>query len=443
MHGCNGVYELDRMHHCRNRLYVWCDLYAGTSVHAGPGKEEDLVRGQEGVQRLRIALLRGQSAQFEARADRGSTDPRSFVRDASRAARPRPAGRLGGGQRAAAVTRRLCVAALILAWGAGSHGATIRVEPQPADSMRALHVALERSQPGDSLLLMPGVYRGTYWLKKGVSLLGIAGPDSTILDAAGERYCLMGRGIDSTTVITGLTLQNGRRPHANSGGGGIYLHRSSPVIVNNVFRHHLGYFGPGVYANYDSHPVVAFNVFHDNEGYLGGAIAAYIDCNPLIYNNLVFDNQAVSGGGVLSFNSAPVVVNNTLVRNQASQGGGGVYFNTSPALVEANVIANSGERSAFFCLDDAAPATLRHNLLWQNGAPGRGNLCAEVVGRDGNCRADPGIAAGRLDPRRASLHTAACAPGAGARAWEPTVNPQVPDSILSLWRSWRRAHGSP
>jgi hypothetical protein len=346
--------------------------------------------------------------------------------------------------RARPVKRGANLALLILLLGsAGSRGATIRVEPQPGDSTRTLRATLERAQPGDSLLLLPGVYRGSFWLKKGVSLVGIAGPDSTVLDASGERYCLMARGIDSTTVISGLTLQNGRRPHANSGGGGIYLHRSSPVIVNDVFRNHVGYFGPGVYANYDSHPVVAFNVFYDNEGYLGGAVAAYVDCSPLIYNNLISDNQAVSGGGILCFESRAVVLNNTLVRNRASQGGGGMYLHSSPALVEDNVIANS-DRSAFFCLDDVAPATLRRNLLWQNGAPGRGNLCAEVVGLEGNCRGDPGLADGRLDPRRASRLAAAgsCLEAAGAQSWEPSATPQVPDSILALWRDWRRGPDS-
>ncbi|MBU0743351.1 right-handed parallel beta-helix repeat-containing protein [bacterium] len=337
--------------------------------------------------------------------------------------------------RRAAILMFLAVGLACGLTGGPAAAARIDTFPSPADSVQGLAARLQSAAPGDTLLLNPGTYRGSFTLRSGVSLIGIAGPDSTIIDAAGDRYCLFGRGIDSTTTIAGLTLQNGRRPHANSGGGGIYLHRSSPLIINNVFRDHLGYLGPGVYTNYDCRPVIAFNVFRDNEGYLGGAISAYQDCAPLVYNNLIFDNSAVSGGGILALNSCPVIYANTIVGNAASSGGGGIYCDSSPALIVENVLAYNRGESAVFQLDDDAPATFRGNQVWENEGGAAGGVCSDYVGTDGNIRRRPRF----LDREGQHLLPEEEAQ-AGARLWRGDPLPEVPDSVLVLWRDWLRSH---
>jgi len=313
--------------------------------------------------------------------------------------------------------------------------ARIDTFPSPADSLLGLAARLQSAAPGDTLLLHPGTYRGTFTLRSGVSLIGIAGPDSTIIDAHGDRYCLYGRYIDSTTTIAGLTLQNGLRPHANSGGGGIYLHRSSPRIINNVFRDHLGYLGPGVYTNYHCRAVIAFNVFRDNEGYLGGAICAYQNCSLLVYNNLIFDNDGTSGGGILALNSSPVIYANTIVGNTASNVGGGIYCDSSPALIAENVLAYNRGKSAVYLLAENAPATFRGNQVWENEGGAAGGFCPDYVGTDGNIRRQPRF----LDNERQRLLPDEEAM-AGARLWRGDPLPAVPDSILTLWRDWLRDH---
>ena len=281
-------------------------------------------------------------------------------------------------------------AVLLLIAGTGrlpesAQARSILVAPAPSEARPGLESALAAAVEGDTLLLEPGIYRGAYTLKSGVSLVGIAGPDSTILDADGGRYVLYGRDIGEGTTIAGLTLRNGRRDHPNSGGGGIYLYQSSPAVLDCVFHDHLGYLGPGVYANHRSNPLIAYCVFHDNEGYLGGAIAAYVDCDPLIYNNIIHDNTAVSGGAILALNSAPVIAENTIVANTASAAGGGaVYLDSSPALIEGNVIALSEGSGAVFCIDADRPATFRGNLLWKNTEGSERSRCPTFLGLDGN-----------------------------------------------------------
>ena len=215
-----------------------------------------------------------------------------------RRARPRPRDSVEPAARGTTLPRLAAAAALaaaLILTHCPASARQVAVTPDGTGGQPALATSLEHAAAGDTLLLGPGLYLGTHTLVPGVSLVGAAGPDSTILDADGGRYVLYGRDIDDRTVIEGLTLQNGRRDHPNSGGGGIYLYQSSPIVVNCVFRDHLGYLGPGVYANHRSDPVIAYCVFHDIEGYLGGAIAAYVDCGPLIYSNVIFDNDAYYG----------------------------------------------------------------------------------------------------------------------------------------------------
>lgn len=321
-----------------------------------------------------------------------------------------------------------------------ARGRSIVVGPPSSDARPGLAAALATATEGDTLLLEAGLYRGSHTLKPGVSLIGVAGPDSTVLDADGERYVLYGRDIDRTTVIAGLTLQNGRRDHPNSGGGGIYLYQSSPRIVNCVFRNHLGYLGPGVYANHRSHPLIAYCVFRENEGYLGGAIAAYVDCDLLIYNNVIHDNTAVSGGAILALNSAPVIVGNTIVANTASEAGGGaVYLDSSPALIEGNVIALCEGSGAVFCIDADRPATFRGNLLWRNSGESGRSKCPLSIGLDGNREGDPLFEDldGRVLWPRPTPPGAPPAPGAGR--WNPAQPPAVPPAVLEQWLAWRAA----
>jgi hypothetical protein len=314
----------------------------------------------------------------------------------------------------------------------------VEVAHEPGGDVPDLAAALEAAVAGDTLMLRPGLYGGIHELKPNVSLVGIAGPDSTVLDADGGRWVLRGMRLGEGVTISGLTLQNGRRDHANSGGGGIYLYESSPEITNCVFRNHLGYLGPGVFATHRSHPVVAFNVFHDNEGYLGGAVAAYVDCSPLVYNNVMYDNTAVSGGGILCLNSAPVIMRNTIVGNSAGEAGGGaVYLDSSPALIDGNVMAWNKGTGAIFCLDTDDPATFRCNLLWQNeGGAGAGE-CGRVLGVNLNREGNPSFVNREervLWRRYAGDENRPCYEAAGAMSWNPLDPPQVPGSIVEFWR---------
>jgi hypothetical protein len=317
----------------------------------------------------------------------------------------------------------------------------VDVAPAAADTVDALGAALAMAQAGDSLFLAPGVYRGSHVVPHGVSLIGRAGPDSTILDAAGERWVLLGLDLDRTSVLAGLTLRHGRRDHPNSSGGGIHLRGSSPFILGNVFEDHLGYLGAGLYAFQGSRPIVANNVFRRCEGYLGGAVAAYVDCDLLLWNNVFYDNVGVSGGAILCMQSAAVITGNTIVANRAGATGGSAIYtgDEAPALVERNVLVRNVGSPAVYCQDAQRRATLRGNLTFGNDGEA-GGACPAFPGTDGNCVEDPGLAP-TSDPESLLVRRpeGSCAPEAGARP-VADATAAVPDSVLASWRAWVAAH---
>lgn len=336
-------------------------------------------------------------------------------------------------------------AAVAGGWAPRAEARLVDVSPSLSDSVDALGAAFAVAQPGDTLMLGPGVYRGSHVVPHGVSLVGRAGPDSTILDAVGERWVLLGLDLDRTSVIAGLTLRHGRRAHANSGGGGLHLRGSSPLVVGNVFEDHLGYLGAGLWAFQGSRPIVAHNVFRRCEGHLGGAVSAYVDSDLLLWNNVFYDNVAVSGGAVLCMQSSPVIMGNTMLRNRADLAGGSAIYGAdeSRPLVEGNVLAFHRGSPAVVCLNADSVPTLRGNLLWENDGE-VGGACPAFAEADGNCREDPGFPPSepqglRAQELRAPRRDGSCAPRAGARAMTNSTS-AIPDSVLETWRAWVAAH---
>jgi hypothetical protein len=311
-----------------------------------------------------------------------------------------------------------------------------------------IQTAMAAAAAGDTVLVGLGRYEKTVTLKSGVALMSASGADSTILDAAGDRYVLFGQQLDASTLIQGFTLQHGRRDHPNSGGGGIYLEGSSPLVVFNIIQDHLGYLGPCVYMNHGSNAVIACNVMRRAEGYLGGAVAAYARCAPLVYNNLIVDNDAVSGGAVLAHVSTPVIIGNTMIGNAATSSGGGIYLDDSPALIRDNVIARSRKGAAVYLLGEQKPAVLHRNLVWQNEGGAAGGACKPpAIEVDGNCEADPGALTSQDGLQPLLVRSPCDSLPVGAAPWSAlarrsgAARAAVPDSVRALWQGWLKDHG--
>ncbi|MFH1278032.1 MAG: hypothetical protein ABIK65_06615 [Candidatus Eisenbacteria bacterium] len=96
-----------------------------------------------------------------------------------------------------------------LFFAAGAAAGVIRVP----DDQPTIAAGLAAAGAGDTVLVAPGVYQeNLLWPSTGgIRLIGEGGPAETIVDGRGLGSVIeIAGGADSTTLIKGLTLQNGR-----------------------------------------------------------------------------------------------------------------------------------------------------------------------------------------------------------------------------------------
>jgi len=133
-------------------------------------------------------------------------------------------------------------------------------------------------------------------------------------------------------VIANSQISNNRTlGDQYSGGAGIALTHSSPVITGNRIMNNTaeGGHGGGIAIGGNSFPAVSSNVIAGNEAWGGGGIAI-TNANPVLFNNTIVDNRANHGGGVDFPFGTGTLVNTILYNNQATDVGnevhlGGVY----------------------------------------------------------------------------------------------------------------------
>ena len=302
---------------------------------------------------------------------------------------------------------------------------------------------IDASTDRDTVLVQPGTYvenvnfnghnivLGSLFLTTGDTTY-IA---ETVID--GNRYgtvVTFENGEDSSSAISGFTLQNG---YAAYNGGGIICLSSSPVISHNIIRNNTA---SGVYVEgggiicLSSSPVISHNIIENNiasglyaEGggiycrgssprimnnhfkynyawamfSLGGAI--YCDCpNSFIIGNRIISNSAKDGGGIYCRDSVTIanniivgnsaddgagiscrdnnlIANNTISRNISYVHGGGILC-LSPTSIFINSVIYENEPDQIFTNIELPPEIVYCNI--QGGWPGEGNIDADPLFRD-------------------------------------------------------------
>ena len=146
---------------------------------------------------------------------------------------------------------------------------------------------IDQAEDGDTVFVQPGTYFENLEFKgKAITVLGVAGPDETVIDGRGEGTVVDFAGCsDTTSILSGVTVRN---------GGGSYF-------------------------------IEAWRA--------GGILSRYASCkivNCFIMDNTVGSpNQACLAGGAEFFQGA-VVVQDCRIENNASGRAGGVVLLSSP-----------------------------------------------------------------------------------------------------------------
>jgi hypothetical protein len=262
--------------------------------------------------------------------------------------------------------------------------------------------AINSASHGDLVIVSEGTYKENLVINKKITLASLYYLDKdtshiskTILDggspavADSASVIIIGAGTDSTTQITGFTIQNGRGTRGLydgvywRSGLGIFIvagaaRVSNNVIANNSLTSEDALFGGGMTIFADAGPIgywiVENNLFiHNNlstsisnvfAGSEGGA-AALSQSGRFCYNT-VFENSAMhtgtganvygSSGGIQMFGNSGtseiLFANNVIRKNRASRWAGGLYagqYINSPLKVTFlnNIIsANTASGSA-------------------------------------------------------------------------------------------------
>ncbi|MBN2566237.1 MAG: T9SS type A sorting domain-containing protein [Candidatus Eisenbacteria bacterium] len=182
---------------------------------------------------------------------------------------------------------------------------------------------------GDTVFIAPGSYIGAGNRvinpgTKNLSIIGIAGADSTTIDcqASGRAFIFSG-GQDSTTVVQGLTLTHG----LSFSGGAVYCLGSSPTLQNCVFADNqsigINTGGGGLCVDGGSSRITDCR-FIDNFAGSGGGMATRGESNPVLEDVLFEGNGAISTGGLQCGSGSATLVNCTFKDNTADDSGGGL-----------------------------------------------------------------------------------------------------------------------
>ena len=271
--------------------------------------------------------------------------------------------------------------------GAGSGAGT------PANPYTSIQYAIDRPQTvgGDGLLVAAGTYYENVDLRgKSLELLGLTGPDSTVVDGAGAGSVLTLASGENARV-EGLSLRSGSGTYDPNVyaevGAGMYCRGSSVQVVNCAIESNTlggqwtyGGRGVGIYIEgpqatvtlvdscivgnsaslqsavqagagiYAADAVLSLDgcvVAGNNTGYTGGNIGQgggiYArDCTVTISDSTISDNRGdAGGGGIFSVQSTVDVQGSTFDGNFGYYGGGIYLEGGDGSSVVDSVISNN------------------------------------------------------------------------------------------------------
>ena len=210
-----------------------------------------------------------------------------------------------------------------------AHGLIVHVPGDLPDIESAIYLA----GFGDTILLAPGTYTGEQ--NKG---LDFKGKEITLTSETGYEYCVLDcqnsdralylhSGESPNTVISGITIRNGRVGD-NSLGGGIHCENSSPTILNCRFENNTADSGGALYFR-DSESIVDGCNFSCNTAFdgSGGAIMGFFGSD-LQFSNCIFGgNSAEEDGGAVSCHvQSRTFISCEFTENSCGRNGGAVFL---------------------------------------------------------------------------------------------------------------------
>ena len=218
----------------------------------------------------------------------------------------------------------------------GATGSDSAPGTTPAAPTKTIQEAITRAKANDAILVFDGIYAPITTTNKTILIQSVNGPGRAIIDGGGSQRCatLAVADTDTSTVLTGFTLRNGRVTGSTNFGGGSY----GGTVTDCVFTgNYVSYHGGG-----SAFGIINRCKFIGNDAYNFGGGSYYGTIN----NSLYIRNTARYGGGAYE----GTLNNCTIIDNIAT----------------VDATAGGGTRNS----------TVRNSIVWGNTATGIGNNCS-------------------------------------------------------------------
>jgi predicted outer membrane repeat protein len=283
--------------------------------------------------------------------------------------------------------RSLVASTLAIAMVA-AHAATLLVPEQHS----TVQAAIDAAQPGDTVLVSPGVYRESLQIEKPLTLRSTQGAETTTLDGGGSCTVVWVNGTGTEEVtISGFKITNSwGTPWEGVGlrcgyGGGLVLDGAVVTVSDNIITGNASCYGAGLSSN--SLSFIHHNQIKDNlhpaecQG-AGGGGGIYLNSGidrarwSVISENVISGHRVPTIGGGIDVNGAKVRITGNVFRNNQAGDSGGAINVGGIVEISRNVIAgnsltgptSSGGGINVIVMDRAGRADITENVFEGNTA---------------------------------------------------------------------------